>query len=193
MRRFVTLFMGLLTALALAFGTAAIASARSVDPSTLQPPPPPGARCHEAGRQVICDTTLNATFANEPAFDAPCGTLYVTGSDLRDGTRWYTDGLITQRHVNGSLNATLSLSPTGAGPSVKMTGHWNWWSVWAVPGGTDDEAVTTESGLDLRITGPGIGSRFHISGHFLPDGTIRGLFTGFTDDGFAAVCAALGA
>ena len=193
MNRFAAPFFSLLTILALSLATAPLASARSVDPSTLQPPPPPGARCHDAGRQVICDTTLNTSFVNEPAFDAPCGTIYATGTDLRDGTRWYTDGLITHRHVNGALNATLSLSPSGAGPSVRMTGHWNWWSVWAVPGGTDDDAVTTEAGLDLRISGPGIGSGFHISGRFLPDGTIHGLFTGFSDEGFAAVCAALGA
>jgi hypothetical protein len=167
--------------------------AGSVDPSTLQPPPPPGARCHDAGNQVICDTTLDFVLVNEPAFDAPCGTIYMTGTDLRDGTRWYTDGLITHRHVVGALNATLSLSPTGERSTVTATGHWNWWSVWAVPGGNDDDAVTTESGLDLRFSGPGIGSRFHISGHFLPDGTVHGRFTGFSDDGFAAVCAALGA
>lgn len=193
MNRFAAPFVSLLTILALSLATAPLASARSVDPSTLQPPPPPGARCHEAGNQVICDTTLDASFVNEAAFDAPCGTLYITGSDLRDGTRWYTAGLITHRHVVGALNATLTLSPTGDGPSVKVTGHWNWWSVWSVPGGDDEDAVTTESGLDLRISGPGIGSRFHISGHFLPDGTIHGLFTGFSDDGFEAVCAALGA
>jgi hypothetical protein len=191
MRRFIALFVSLVMTLTLALGFASVVSARSVDPSTLQPPPPPGARCHDAGRQVICDTTLNASFANEPAFDAPCGTIYITGTDLRDGTRWYTDGLITHRHVVGALNGTLTLSASGDGPWLRATGHWNWWSVWAVPGGTDDDAVTTESGLDLRFSGPGLGSAFHISGRFLPDGTVHGLFTGFTDEGFAAVCAAL--
>jgi hypothetical protein len=183
----------LLLVFALTALTASPVSAGSVDPSTLQPPPPPGARCHSAGNQVICDTTLNFEIISEPAFDAPCGTLYMTGTDLRDGTRWYTDGLITHRHVVGALNATLSLSPTGEGPTIRATGHWNWWSVWAVPGGNDDDAVTTESGLDLRLSGPGLGSGFHISGRFLPDGTTHVLFTAFTDEAFAAVCAALGA
>lgn len=177
--------------LLLAMAPASLAG--SVDPSTLQPPPPPDARCQTAGRQVICDTVLNFDLANEPAFDAQCGTLYLTGTDYRDGFRYYTDGLITQRHVTGALNGTLSLSPTGSGPTVRVTGHWNWWSVWAVPGGGDEDAVTTESGLDLRISGPGIGAAFHLSGRFLPDGTIHGLLTGFTDEGFARVCAALGA
>ena len=192
MRRFATPFFGLLTALTLSFGAAPLVSAGSVDPSSLQPVPPPGARCHDAGNQVICDTTLNFYPVNEPAFDAPCGTLYLTGTDLRDGTRFYTDGLITRRHVVGAMNGTLTLSPAGDGPYVKATAHWNAWSVWPVPGGDDDDAVMTESGLDLRFSGPGISSSFHISGHFLPDGTIHGLFTGFSDEGFARVCAALG-
>ena len=192
MRRFAALMFRLLVVGALSLGAASSAAAGSVDPSTLQPPPPSGARCHDAGNQVICDTTLDFDLVNEPFTDAPCGTLYLTGTDERDGTRWYTDGLITHRHVVGALNGTLTLSPTGSGPYVRATGHWNWWSVWAVPGGNDDDAVTTESGLDLRLSGPGIGSRFHISGRFLPDGTTHGRFTGFSDAGFAAVCAALG-
>ena len=59
---------------------------------------------------MICDTVLNFFFENEPAFDAPCGTLYITGTDLRDGFRYYTDGLMTRRHVTAQQNGTLSLS-----------------------------------------------------------------------------------
>jgi hypothetical protein len=61
-----------------------------------------------------------------------------------------------------------------------------------VPGGSEDQAVITEFGVDLRISGPGTSSSFHISGHFLPDWTTYGLSNGFSDEGFARVCAALG-
>ena len=191
MRRFKALFFSLLAIAALSL-VATPVSAGSVDPSTLQPPAPTGAHCHDAGSQTICDTTLDFDLLDEPFVDAPCGTLYMTGTDERDGTRWYTDGLLTHRHVVGALNARLTLSSDGEGPSLVARGHWNWWSVWAVPGGSEDEAVVTESGLDLQISGPGIGSRFHISGRFLPDGTTFGRFTGFSEDALAALCQALG-
>jgi hypothetical protein len=191
MRRFVTFLFSFLTAASLVLAGASVAAAGSVDPSTLQPPPPPGSRCFEAGNQVICDTVLNFYPVNEPAIDAPCGTLYLTGTDLRNGFRYYTDGLITHRHVTGALNGTLTLSSTGEGPYLKISGHWNWWSVWAVPGGDDEDSVTTESGLELRVSGPGIGSGFQIAGHFLPEGTAHGLITAFSDESMALLCEAL--
>ena len=179
-------------AASLFLGTAGGAAAGSVDPSTLTPAPPPDARCHTAGNQVICDTVLNSFPENEPALDAPCGTLYLTGTDLRNGTRFYTDGLMTRRHVTAQLNGTLSLSPTGDGPTVEMTGHLNWWGYWPVPGAEGD-GVQTNHGVDIKISGPGLGSGFMLAGNFLPDGTAHGHLTAFSDDAFARLCAALGA
>jgi hypothetical protein len=65
--------------------------------------------------------------------------------------------------------------------------------VWPVPGGNDEDSLTIESGLDLRISGPGIGAGFQITGHFLPDGTVHGLFTAFTDEAMSLLCEALDA
>ena len=172
--------------------TAGVAAAGSVDPSTLTPAPPSDARCHEAGNQVICDTVLNFYPENEPAFDAPCGTLYFTGTDLRDGTRYYTDGLMTRRHVTAQLDGTLSLSATGDGPTVRMTGHLNWWGYWPVPG-SDGDGIQTNHGVDIKISGPGLGSGFMFAGNFPPDGPAHGHLTAFSDDAFARLCAALGA
>jgi hypothetical protein len=62
-----------------------------------------------------------------------------------------------------------------------------------VPGGNDEDSLTIESGLDLRISGPGIGAGFQITGHFLPDGTVHGLFTAFTDEAMSLLCEALDA
>jgi hypothetical protein len=118
--------------LVLAGGSAALAG--EVDPSTLQPPPPPGARCHQAGNQVICDTVLNFTLENAPDFEAPCGVVYLTGTDFRDGFRIYQDGKIVRRHVTGELDVTANLSPTGDGPTVRLIAHWGWWAVWPTPG-----------------------------------------------------------
>ena len=62
-----------------------------VDPSTLQPPPPPGAECRLDGQWVICHTALEFAPVNEPILDIelPCGTMYWTGTDVRSGIRWY--------------------------------------------------------------------------------------------------------
>jgi len=191
MRRLGVLVVSLLTAASLALAGASVATARLVDPSTLQPPPPPGARCYEAGNQVICDTVLNFYPVNEPAFDAPCGTLYLTGTDLRDGFRFYTDGKLARRHVTYDQNGTLSLSPTGEGPYLTMIAHASEWNVWPVPG--VDDSVNKQSGLNLRISGPGIGSGFQISGAFQADEFVHGLDTAFTDEALALLCQALGA
>ena len=192
MKRFLIRVVTGIAAASLFLGTAGGAAAGSVDPSTLTPAPPPDARCHTAGNQVICDTVLNFFPENEPAFDAPCGTLYLTGTDLRNGFRYYRDGLMTRRHVTAQLNGTLSLSPTGEGPTVKMTSHLNWWAYWPVPGAPGD-GVQTNHGVDIKISGPGLNSGFMLAGTFLPDGTAHGHLTAFSDDAFARLCAALGA
>ncbi|MGH3116449.1 MAG: hypothetical protein ACRDQ2_04945, partial [Gaiellales bacterium] len=56
-----------------------------VDPSTLQPEPPPGAVCRADGPWTICQTTFLVDVVNEPIldFDLPCGTIYETIYDLR--------------------------------------------------------------------------------------------------------------
>jgi hypothetical protein len=174
-------------------GTATVAAA-DVDPSTLTPPPPPGANCHTTGPdRVVCDTILNADLENVPDFELPCGTLYLTGTDYREGFRFYEDGLMVRRHVTADFRVTASLSPTGGEPTIRLFAHLNWWSVWPVPGGDDDDALVTETGMSLKATGPGLGADFLIAGRFLPDGEHTGRFTAFSDESMVALCAALDA
>ena len=193
MRRLTRFLVTLSMGAGLLLVTAPASLAGSVDPSTLQPPPPPGARCHTAGNQVICDTILNFDLENQPDFDLPCGTLYLTGTDYREGFRFYVDGKIVRRHVTGAFNVTGSLSPTGDAPTITLIARWNIWSVWPIPGGGDDDAVAIERGLSLRAIGPGLGSDFHISGQFDSFGNHTGLFTAFSDESMDALCEALDA
>ena len=153
MRRLTRFLATLSLGAGLLLAAAPASLAVSVDPSTLQPPPPPGAKCHTAGNQVICDTILNFDLENEPDFDLPCGTLYLTGTDYREGFRFYVDGKIVRRHVTGAFNVTGSLSPAGDGPTIRLIARWNIWSVWPIPGGGDDDAVAIERGLSLRAMG----------------------------------------
>ena len=101
------------------------------------------------------------------------------------------DGLLTRRHVTSQLRGTLSLSPTGEGPSLRMTSHMNWWNVWPVPG-TEGDGVQTNRGVDIKVQGPGIGSGFMLAGNFPPDEPAHGHFTAFTDESLVLLCEALG-
>lgn len=187
-----SLLLAAVTAGSLLIGGASATFAAEVDPSSLTPPPPPGARCFTTGPgRVTCDTVLDFTFENEPDFELPCGQLYISGTDFRDGFRFYEDGLIVRRHVTASLNATWSLSPTGDGPSVRLIAHLSWWSVWPVPGGVDGQDVLTSTGVDIKVIGPGLGADFQGTGRFDPDGSHSGLSTAFSDESIVALCEAL--
>jgi hypothetical protein len=163
------------------------------DPSTLEPPPPPGAVCRVDGPYIICDTFLDTSLVNEPIFDLPCGTVYETSTDLRDGTRWYLDNLLIKRRVVAHLSGTWSLSPSGEGPTVAVEANWNWWIRLAVPG-DESTGELTSHGSDLRVSGPGLGGLIHDAGISYPDGTHHGVARFFdSPEAAAALCSALGA
>lgn len=174
--------------------TAPVAAGPIVDPSTLQPEPP-NAVCREDGRQVICDTFLVEEVVNEPIadFDLPCGTIYETSHYRGDGTRWYVDGKVVRRHVAASLDGTWSLSPTGAGPTVKISGYWSIWTVWTTPGDDSTAVDTRSSGSDFKLSAPGFGVINLSAGLTYPDGTHHGITPEFpfTPEIEAALCAAL--
>ena|SRR5829696_785651 len=163
------------------------------DPSVLQPPPPPGAVCRADGMYVICDTFLDLASTNEPIFDLPCGTVYETSIDHRDGTRWYVDNLLVKRRVVAHFAATWSLSSTGAGPTVAVAGDSNWWIRLGVTG-VESTGELTSHGSALRVTGRGLGGTIRDAGITYPDGSDRGV-SRFLDgpDAGVALCAALGA
>ena len=172
--------------------TNAVAGTPSVDPSTLQPPPPPGASCRLDGRFVICQTELHESLDSEPVLELPCGTLYETLRDDREGIRWYEDGLAVRRFVSRHMSGYWTLSPTGDGPFVTLSGHSNFWTDWLAPG---DEATEQDTfhGLDLLAKAPEGGIIAQITGIFLPDDTHHGIFEIPDEDPAvqAALCDAL--
>jgi hypothetical protein len=165
-----------------------------VDPNTLQPVPP-NATCRDDGRQIICDTFLEEFAVNEPIadFDLPCGTIYETSFFRGDGTRWYVDRLAVKRHVAASLDGTWSLSPTGAGPTVKISGHWSIWTVWTTPGDDSTLVEYRSSGNDFKVSAPGFGVILQNAGVTYADGTHHGVSAQFpfTPEVEATLCAAL--
>jgi len=193
-RRVMPILAAVAALAAVAFTLAGPAGAgRPIDPSVLQPPPPPGAVCRADGPYVICDTFLDSSSENAPVFDLPCGTVYETSADHRDGTRWYVDNLLVKRRVVAHLTGTWSLSPSGAGPTVALDGSWNWWIRLAVPG-DESTGELTSHGTDLRVSGPGLGGVVHDAGITYPDVTHHGITRFFdTPEAAAALCTALGA
>ena len=166
--------------------------AAAVDPNSLTPPPPPGARCFTTGPgRVTCDTVLNFALENVPDFEIPCGMLYVTGTDFRDGFRFYEDGLLVRRHVTAHFDATWSLSPIGDGPSVSLIARLSWQEVWPVPGEDNEGVLVASTGVDIKAISPGLGADFQISGRTIADETHTGIFTAFSDESLAALCGAL--
>lgn len=201
MKRATLLLAAMLAALLLACG-AALAAPKSVDPDTLTPPPPPGAQCKETGNYVICHTSGDESWADQPDFMLSCGTAYTTGSAHREGIRWYSDGLLVRRFVKETGAGTISLSPTGEGPTVRFVGHFNYVDYLATPGDFDS-ATEIEHGMDTRIWRPGSGVMLHLAGIFVfaPEGITHhgaGEFAIDEEDNLiipakedAALCAAL--
>jgi hypothetical protein len=183
-------------ALALVAGllVAAPASAgTSIDPSTLTPPPPPGAECRLGGQWIICQTSFVEDFVNEPIIGLPCGQIYETSHDVRSGIRFYnSEGLLVRRFVTQDVEGTWSLSPTGEGPTADVRVHANWWIVLAVPGDESTGALT-QHGNEFTASSPGFGVIAHIAGLDLPEGDHRGVFRVVEADPQVAaeLCAAL--
>ena len=205
MRRII---MSLMLASVVAAITAGAALAgQGVDPSTLKPPPPAGAVCQETGQYVICQTYFDEDpVVNDPAFMISCGTgdrtVYLTETVHREGIRWYSDGLLVRRFVTEHEEGSLSLSPTGEEPTVRVFDHNTWVDNYTTPG-DEDSAITTFHGNGFRIVLPGGGDLLHIAGFDQePDGPFHGIArdlnvdedTGFVSDPEvnAALCAALG-
>jgi hypothetical protein len=175
-----------------ATATSAFAGTPTVDPSTLQPQPPPGASCRVDGRFVICQTEFHEPFDADPMFELPCGTVYQTSRDDREGIRWYEDGLLVRRFVSRHMSGYWTLSPTGEGPLVTISGHSNWWTDYPIPGDEASER-NTNHGLDLLAKAPDGGIIAQVTGVFFPDETHHGLFRIPQDDPLvqAALCDAL--
>jgi hypothetical protein len=165
-----------------------------VDPNTLQPVPP-NATCRDDGRQIICDTFVDEFAVNEAIsdFDLPCGTIYETSHYHGAGTRWYVDRLAVKRHVAARLDGTWSLSPTGSGPTVKISGYWSVWTAWTTPGDDSTLVEYRSSGNDFKVSAPGFGVILHDAGVTYADGTHHGVSAQFpfTPEVAATLCAAL--
>jgi hypothetical protein len=178
---------------------------RSVDPSTVSPPLNPNFTwtCFDTGAGPICQGTLEDSYADEE-IDMVCDgqPVYVSGSQRERMTRWHLpDGRATKTIVGVHFTETLTLSPTGDGPTVRVRSHWNRHYTYLVPGDRSTR-VLTETGAEYLATAPGHGVVFKdvgfirwTAGNEFDEVDVlhghRDLFTDF-EAVEAAVCAALG-
>jgi hypothetical protein len=167
-----------------------------VDPNTLTPVPPPGAVCRADGNGTICHTEVSFAPVNEPQGDLTCGTVYGTGTDNREGIRWYnTDDKLVKRFVQQHVDITLTLSSLGLGPTVWLHDEQNWTNLYAVPGDLSTESQVSH-GDGLKIQAPGVGVIVHDAGISFDEGAQEGVHHGILRDFddpavLAELCAAL--
>ena len=160
------------TALLASIVLAAPVSAReTVDPGTLNPPPPDffNAECYAGAGGTVC--TLH--FSDDPIADEPsgivCGGTELVFSQERSviGKRIYdADGNLVQRHFREWMSGTFTNPDTGR--SVPWEQHDTIIHNLSVPGDLDSGTIRT-TGLITRVSLPGGGSILLDAGTILED------------------------
>ena len=132
-----------------------------VDPALMVPTLNPDVApwtCFETGDGVICKGSSHESYTNEP-FGLQCDgqDVYITGRFDQRWTRWHTaDGLATKTSVHmASPDDTFSLTPTGDGPSLTISGHFNWHFVYGVPGDPSSRTLTEVGAIYLGRSSAG--------------------------------------
>ena len=118
--------------------------------------------------------------------------MYFTGTDNRWSIRWYnSEKRIVKKHVRQDVDVYLTLSPVGAGPTVRLTQHDNFLNEYPVPGDVSTETLV-EHGNELTLSAPGFGVIAHIAGQDPIDGEHRGILRDIFDPAVIPVlCQAL--
>ena len=144
-------------------------SPHTVDPAAMTPTLNPEYApwtCIVAGTGITCTGLQDLTYTNE-ATDIACDgeVVYVTGVQRSKFVRWHD---LAGRALKTSIQTNfpsdqLTLSPTGQGPAVFLSGDWHKHYVYPVPGDLT-QRVLTETGSALKLRDPGEGVTFKDSG-----------------------------
>ena len=133
----------------------------SVDPATMQPALNPTFapwECWRAGPGITCVGHRNLAWTNAAwGIDCEAGSIFGTGTDERTLTR-YGDAqgraLSSRQHVE--IKEVISVQPDGSGPTLNGVGLFQEHYEYLVPGDLSSR-TDTYTGLDVRVTGPGVG------------------------------------
>lgn len=161
-RRGVLVAAGALAATALLPSTAAgAASPHQVDPASMVPTLNPNFApwtCWEAGKGITCQGELDQSFSETVGLQCDGHEVYATGREQARMTRWHTaGGLATKTSVHLDYPGDVfTLSSTGDGPTLTISGHWNRHYTYAVPGDTSSRTLTEVGAIWLgRADGGG--------------------------------------
>ena len=140
---------------------AAAKSPHQVDPAAMQPQLNPQFApwtCFEAGVGITCQGSYEATYAGPTGLQCDGQDVYVRGYGREQMTRWHTaDGLATKTIAQLSFPEDVySLSPTGEGPTITISGHWNRHYTYAVPGDLGSRTLTERGLIYLGTSAYGV-------------------------------------
>lgn len=156
-------------ALVLVASPAMATSRHTADPATMTPTLNPSYApwtCVVGGTGITCTGLQDQADTNE-AIGLQCNgqDVYVTGVQRSKTVRWHDlDGRALKTSLQTNFPADrLTLSSTGEGPAVFLSGGWHKHYVYPVPGDLT-QRVLTETGSNLKLRVPGEGVTFRDSG-----------------------------
>ena len=159
--------MAAMTCAALLLAPAAVLAGTgdSVDPALMQPGLNPAFApwdCWRAGDGITCEGQLSNAWTNaEWGLDCGGHPVFSTGTEDRVLVRHGDEnglGLWSRSHVE--IRETLSLQPDGSGPTLTAVGLWAERFDYGTPGDFSTR-VERDTGLDIRVTGAGVGMVLH--------------------------------
>jgi hypothetical protein len=138
----------------------------AVDPALMQPSLNPTFapwECWRAGAQIVCEGTKTESYTGLPVDFLACdvGPIYSSGTFTATARRiGDLDGRALQTAFRDRYVEYFSTDPGGANPRLRSIGRLQHTFEYGVPG--DGSTVSeTLSGLQISVTGPGVGVVFH--------------------------------
>ena len=137
----------------------------AVDPGLMQPALNDSFgpwECWRTGGGTVCDGARDLSWAGaETGLVCDGAMVYSTGTDSRTQRRFGDESglaLRTLQHVD--IRETLSLSADGTGPTLRGLAHFQEHFEYPIPGDLSSR-TDTYTGVDVHITGPGVGLVVH--------------------------------
>jgi hypothetical protein len=137
----------------------------SVDPAIMQPALNPSFApwdCWRTGTGIVCDGARTLAWEGaETIFVCEGRPVYSTGTDERTLRRYGDEaGLALRANAHVDIRETLSLTADGSGPTLRGIAQWEDHYEYLVPGDLSSRTVT-RTGIDVAVTGAGVGLVIH--------------------------------
>ena len=133
-------------------------SPNTVDPATMEPGLNPQFApwtCFEAGQGITCQGSFEDDYSFRIGLQCDGRDVWLSGTSREFMTRWHTaDGLATRTIVHLDYpEDVFSFSPTGEGPGLVVSGHWNRHYTYPDPGDPTTRVLTERGQIYLGKDG----------------------------------------